>query len=208
MLVALPTVSYSNTGYFIAFYTLIYCIIYTVIYNIGFAHARAQAQSQPELYTQKEQDASVPASSSVSEPVLQAEENEYGLKEELDDEQAHVDENNDDYTPVPYNHALWPSPRPMNFVQAIIQAEPELKVYGRRLTHANAVDILAQRAYMSRREFLKTNPLSYSERYMRGMNALYLLKDSIDMLEQTLRNETYNQELRRIENGRYMYPRY
>jgi hypothetical protein len=203
MIVLAPTVPYFNTFYFIAFYTVIYFIIYAIIYNIGFAHAKAQAQLQ------QGQDASVPDPSSVSDPVLQAQENEFCLQEELDDEQAHADENNnDDYTPVPYNHALWPSPRPVNFVQAIVQAEPEFKVYGRRLTHANAVDILAQRAYMSRREFLRTNPLSYSDRYMRGMNALYLLKDSIDMLENTLRNESYKQELRRIENGRRMYPRY
>ena len=205
MLVVAPTVSYSNTGYFIAFYTLMYCIIYTLIYNMGIADTKAQAKAQ----AQQEQDASVSAPSSVSEPVLQAQENEYGLQEELDDEQAQADENiNQDYTPTPYNHALWPSPRPINFVQAIIQAEPKLKVYGRRLTHANAVDILAQRAYMSRREFLKTNPLSYSERYMRGMNALYLLKDSIHMLENTLRNESYRQELRHCENGRYSFPHY
>ena len=203
MLVVAPAVSYFNTGYFIAFYTVIYFIIYAIIYNIGFAHAKAQAQLQ------QEQDASVSAPSSVSEPVLQAEENEYGLQEELDDEQAQADENiNQDYTPTPYNHALWPSPRPMNFVRAIIKTEPEFKLYGPRLTHASAVDILAQRAYMSRREFLRTNPLSYSERYMRGMNALYLLKDSIDMLENTLRNESYRQELRRCENGRYSFPHY
>jgi hypothetical protein len=203
MIVLAPTVSYFNTGYFIAFYTIIYCIIYTIIYNIGFAHAKAHVQPQPQ------QDASVPDPSSVSDPVLQAQENEFCLQEELDGEQAHADENtHKDYTPTPYNHALWPSPRPVNFVHAIIQAEPELKVYGRRLTHANAVDILAQRAYMSRREFLRTNPLSYSDRYMRGMNALYLLKDSIDMLEETLRNESYRQELRRIENSRTLCPRY
>jgi hypothetical protein len=204
MLVVAPTVSYFNTGYFIAFYTLIYCIIYTLIYNMGIADAKAQTQAK----AQKEQDASVPDPSSVSDPVLQAQENEFCLQEELDDEQTHADENNNHYTPAPYNHTLWPSPRPMNFVRAIIKTEPEFKLYGPRLTHEKAVDILAQRAYMSRREFLRTNPLSYSERYMRGMNALYLLKDSIDMLEQTLRNETYNQELRRIENGRYMYSRY
>lgn len=205
MIVLAPTVSYFNTGYFIAFYTIIYCIIYTIIYNIGFAHAKAHVQPPPP----PQQDASVPDPSSVSDPVLQAEENEHGLQEELDGEQAHADENtHKDYTPTPYNHALWPSPRPVNFVHAIIQAEPELKLYGRRLTHANAVDILAQRAYMSRREFLRTNPLSYSDRYMKGMNALYLLKDSIDMLENTLRNESYKQELRRIENGPRIYPHY
>jgi hypothetical protein len=205
MIVLAPTVPYFNTFYFIAFYTVIYCIIYTIIYNIGFAHAKARVQQEQK----QEQDASVPPPSSVSDPVLQAQENEYGLQEELDDEQAHADENNHKhYTPSHYNHTHWPSPRPVNFVQAIIQAEPEFKIYGPRLTHASAVDILAQRAYMSRREFLMTNPLSYSDRYMRGMNALYLLKDSIDMLENILRNESYKQELRRIENGYRMYPRY
>jgi len=200
MLVVAPTVSYFNTGYFIAFYTLMYYIIYTLIYNVGFADAKAHAQ--------QEQDASVPDSSSVSDSVLQAQENQYGLQEELDDEQAQADDNiNHDYTPTPYNHALWPSPRPINFVRAIIKTEPDFKLYG-RLTHANAVDLLAQRAYMSRKEFLRTNPLSYSERYMRGMNALYLLKDSIHMLEDTLRNQSYIQHLRHFENDRSVYPRY
>jgi hypothetical protein len=203
MLVVVPTVSYFNTGYFIAFYTLMYYIIYTLIYNVGFADAKAQAQAP------QEQDASVPDPSFVSDPVLQAQKNQYGLQEELDDEQAQTDENLDNhYTPTPYNHPLWPSPRPMNFVRAIIKTEPDFKVYGSRLTHEKAVDILAQRAYMSRKEFLRINPLSYSERYMRGINALYLLKDSIHMLEDTLRNETYIQHLRRFENERSVYPRY
>ena len=205
MLVTVPTVSYFNTGYFIAFYTLMYCIIYTLIYNLGFTHAKAKAQAQAQAQAQQEQ--AVPASSSVSDPVLQAQEN--SLQEELDDEQAQADENiYDNYTATPYNHALWPSPRPMNFVRAIIKTEPEFKLYAPRLTHEKAVDILAQRAYMSRKEFLRTNPLSYSERYMRGMNALYLLKDSIHILENTLRNETYRQEFRRCENGHAVCPRY
>jgi hypothetical protein len=37
---------------------------------------------------------------------------------------------------------------------------------------------------------------------MKGMNALYLLKDSIDQLEQLLREETYKQDLRRIKQER------
>ena len=199
----IPMTSDFNLIYFVAFYTLIYCVIYTCIYNLGFSQAKAQAQA--------EQTRLLPVAD--EQPVLQAEhaqdvqrnQESNGLHEELDQPDEVTEE---DYTPAPYKHDLWPSPRPMNFVRAIIEVEPEFKVYGRRLTHAKAVDILAQRAYMTRKEFLRTNPLSYSERYMRGLNALYLLKGSIDTLEETLRNESYKQELRRIENGRCVCPHY
>ena len=148
----------------------------------------------------------------VAEPLLQAQplvQAEPLLQENLDDNCDEPDENiEEDYTPIPYKHDLWPSPRPVNFVHAIIEADPQFKLSTRRLTHAKAVDILAQRAYMSRREFLKTNPLLYSEKYMKGMNALFLLKDSINRLEDTLRNESYKQDLRRIENGRCVCPHY
>ena len=77
-----------------------------------------------------------------------------------------------------------------------------------RLAHVKAVDILAERAFMSRKEFLRTNPISYSQRFMKGINSLYLLKDSIDRLEYLLREETYKQELRRIENGKNRCPIY
>jgi len=92
-------------------------------------------------------------------------------------------------THVPYKHEFWPSPRPVNFVKAILDDDPTLKVEG-RLAHVKAVDILANRASMSRREFLGTNPITYSERYMKGINAMYLLKDSIDRLETLLLQES------------------
>jgi len=104
--------------------------------------------------------------------------------------------------PVPYNHELWPSPRPVNFVRVILEEEPNFRTSGKRLAHVTAVDILAHRADMSRKEFLNTNPITYSERYMKGMNALRLLKDSIDTLEDMLRRETRRHDLRRIENGK------
>jgi hypothetical protein len=198
-----PMTSDRDVIYIAAFYTVIYCIVYTLIYNLGFANALAH---QEKLISEDE-DA---ARSSVVQPVL---ENENTLKEELDyqeneDELSSPENLQDDYTPIPYNHALWPSPRPVNFVHAIIKADPDFKIYSHRLTHSKAVDILAQRAYMTRREFLNTNPLSYSQRYMNGLNALYLLKDSIDTLEDMLRNEPYKQALRRLENGRCVCPRY
>jgi hypothetical protein len=198
-----PMTSDRDVIYIAAFYTVIYCIVYTLIYNLGFANALAQ---QEKLVSEDE----VVASSSVVQPVLQTENT---LQEELDyqedeDELRSPENLQDDYTPIPYNHALWPSPRPVNFVHAIIKADPDFKLYSHRLTHSKAVDILAQRAYMTRREFLNTNPLSYSQRFMKGLNALYLLKDSIDTLEDILRNESYKQALRRLENGRCACPRY
>lgn len=113
-----------------------------------------------------------------------------------------------DDTPVPYDHELWPSPRPINFVRVILEEDPSFKPNYRRLAHLKAVDILAHRADMSRREFLNTNPILYSERYMKGMNALRLLKDSIDTLENMLRKETRREDLRRIENGKNVCPVY
>ena len=113
-----------------------------------------------------------------------------------------------DDTPVPYDHELWPSPRPINFVRVILEEDPSFKPNYRRLAHLNAVDILAHRADMSRREFLNTNPILYSERYMKGMNALRLLKDSIDTLENMLRKETRREDMRRIENGKNACPVY
>lgn len=106
-----------------------------------------------------------------------------------------------EYSAVPYNHELWPSPRPVNFVKAIIHRDPSCKPDG-RLGHVKAVDILANRAYMSRKDFLNTNPIIYSEKYMKGINALYLLKDSIDKLEYLLTKETYKNELHRVEHWR------
>jgi len=198
-----PMTSDVNVIYIAAFYTVIYCIVYTLIYNLGFANALAQQEKRIS-------DHHVSAGSSVVQPVLQTENT---LQEELDyqedeDELSSPENIYDDYTPIPYNHPLWPSPRPVNFVHQIIKAEPDFKLYSHRLTHSKAVDILAQRACMTRREFLNTNPLSYSQRYMKGLNALYLLKDSIDTLEDTLRNESYKQALRRLENGRCVCPRY
>ena len=197
MFLTMPITSDFNVFYFVTFYTLMYCVMYRFIYNSGIAQAQ---ENQQKLYGSVD---TLAVPSSVSEPQVEPQVEPHAeLQENLDDE------SDEDYTPTPYNHALWPSPRPVNFVRAIIDAEPEFKVHGRRLTHAKAVDILAQRAYMTRREFLNVNPLTYSERYMRGLNALYLLKGSLDTLENTLRNETYKQELRRLENGRNLCPRY
>jgi hypothetical protein len=95
----------------------------------------------------------------------------------------------------------------VNFVKAILDDEPDFKVNG-RLAHVKAVDILAERAFMTRKQFLRTNPITYSQKFMKGMNALYLLKDSIDRLEYLLRQETYKQELRRVENGKNSCPVY
>jgi hypothetical protein len=196
MLVTTPIVSYFTPFYIASVYMFLYYTIYRFLCNLGIGKPAPQLQPIPS----EEQTTSF-----VSEPVLQAVDH----VTEKDELQSLPEENADEeFMPAPYNHPLWPSPRPVNFVQAIIQAEPEIKLYNYRLTHSRAVDILAQRGYMSRREFLRTNPLSYSERYMKGLNALYLLKGSIDKLENMLHEECYRQELRRIENGRCACPSY
>jgi len=196
MLVTAPMVSNYTPFFFAGVYMFLYYIIYRFLCNLGIGKPAPQL---PPIPVQEEN------ASFVSEPLLQAADH----VTEKDDAQSLSEENiYEDYTPTPYNHPLWPSPRPVNFVQAIIQAEPEIRLYNHRLTHSKAVDILARRGYMSRREFLRTNPLSYSEKYMKGLNALYLLKGSIDKLENMLHEECYRQELRRIENGRCACPSY
>jgi hypothetical protein len=106
-----------------------------------------------------------------------------------------------DLIDVPYKHDLWPSPRPSNFVRALIQYDPDFNPNRRRLTHATAVDILANRAFMTRKEFLKTNPIIYMEKYMKDISPNYLLKNDLERLEALLLKEAYKQQLYVIENG-------
>jgi hypothetical protein len=102
---------------------------------------------------------------------------------------------------VPYRHELWPSPRPSNFVRALIQHDPDFNPNRRRLNHATAVDILANRAFMTRKEFLQINPIIYMEKYMKDISVYDLLKDDLERLEQLLQKEAYTQQLYVIENG-------
>ena len=193
---------------FIAYYGIIYFGIYRLIRSANKAHSFGINDVPREVSSQE-------SSSTVSEPVVQAPESKRASAGSPEQESIMDLSNNGipldivqyDDTPVPYKHEFWPSPRPVNFVKAILEDEPYFKLNG-RLVHAKAVDILAERASMSRREFLKTNPLTYSQRFMKGMNALYLLKGSIDKLDHTLRMETYRQQLRRVENGKHSCPVY
>jgi len=197
---------------YIAYYGIIYLGVLSIVYT-----------SDSTYYLRLKNNTANPPSqeplSTVSEPILQADsfqgDTEGDTNTTSTEKSSMALTNNDESigilqfndTPVPYRHELWPSPRPVNFVKAILDEEPNFKVSG-RLAHVKAVDILAERAFMTRREFLRTNPITYSQRFMKGMNALYLLKDSIDKLEYLLRQETYKQELRRVENGKNHCPIY
>ena len=176
-------------GIFI-YYSCIYIVVSQIIYKIKNSHADS-VNNISLTY--------------ISEPALQA---EPILQTELINMSNPTEVVKSEYTEIPYKHELWPSPRPVNFVRAIIEEEPDCNlIYHNRLTHQAAVDILAHRANMTRTEFLKTNPLTYSERYMKGMNALYLLKGSIDRLEDLLRSETRRQHFHLVD-GRTVYPRF
>jgi hypothetical protein len=188
---------------FFVYYGCVYLGVYSVV----------AANYPPRFPRIEDQTTNSPAQeslSTVSDPVLQAENSDADGSIDTSDKESSlalsthddpVDLVQSDTSPVPYKHEFWPSPRPVNFVKVIQNDEPNFKVRG-RLAHTKAVDILAERAFMSRREFLRTNPITYSQRFMKGMNALYLLKDSIDQLEQLLREETYRQDLRRIKEER------
>lgn len=193
---------------FIAYYGFVYFTLFSLIYSANLANLATVNNLLAATSTQK-------SLSIVSDPVLQADtvetvtssENTFPQKESIVDSSNYDDSISPvkfDDTPVPYRHELWPSPRPVNFVKAILNEEPECNVGFQRLAHVNAVDILAKRASMTRREFLNTNPLIYSEKYMKGIAALYLLKGSIDRLEQMLRGDTTKQQFRLV-NGRTVY---
>ena len=197
---------------YIAYYGVLYFGVLAIVYS----------SDSPYSSRIKNEAANTPSQeplSTLSDPILQADSVEaktdtYAIT--ASSEKPVVDSSHHDSsiglvkfddTPVPYRHELWPSPRPVNFVKAILDDEPNFKVNG-RLAHVKAVDILAERAFMTRREFLRTNPITYSQRFMKGMNALYLLKGSIDRLEYLLREESYKQQLRLHENGKNRCPLY
>lgn len=195
-----------NTFITVSYYGLIYFGILGIVYS-------ADSANSNRIKTELTNSSPKEPLSTVSDPILQTDQTSVARPSQ---QESPVDLSNHgdslsiiqyDDTPVPYKHEFWPSPRPVNFVKAILDDEPNLKVNG-RLAHVKAVDILAERASMSRKEFLRTNPITYSERYMKGMNALYLLKDSIDRLEHLLLQETYKQNLRRYENGKSICPVY
>jgi hypothetical protein len=184
-----------------------YGLAYLSVYSIVAAHYTLHP---PGIEDQIADSSPQESLSTVSDPILQAENSDTDGSIDPSDKESSlalsthddpIDIGQSDNTPVPYKHQFWPSPRPVNFVRAILDEEPNFKVQG-RLAHSKAVDILAERAFMSRRQFLRTNPITYSQRFMKGMNALYLLKDSIDRLENLLREETYRQDLRRIKQER------
>jgi hypothetical protein len=63
-----------------------------------------------------------------------------------------------------YNHPLWPSPRPVNFVRHLIKNN-RVKPQG-RLTHAKAIEILASYSNNTPEDFLKINHITYMKKYM------------------------------------------
>ena len=95
-----------------------------------------------------------------------------------------------------YRHELWPSPRPVNFVKALVKGD-HVQIEG-RITHGKAIEILSNRANMTPEQFLNTNPITYTKIFMpHQYNAAVLLGQSIQRLEDTIRRHQYLSELRR-----------
>jgi len=95
-----------------------------------------------------------------------------------------------------YRHELWPSPRPVNFVKALVKGD-HVQIEG-RITHGKAIEILSNRAQMTPEQFLSTNPITYTKVFMpHQYNAAMLLGQSIQRLEETIRRHQYLSELRR-----------
>jgi len=95
-----------------------------------------------------------------------------------------------------YRNELWPSPRPVNFVKALVKGD-HVQIEG-RITHGKAIEILSNRAQMTPEQFLSTNPITYTKIFMpHQYNAAVLLGQSIQRLEDTIRRHQYLSELRK-----------
>jgi hypothetical protein len=95
-----------------------------------------------------------------------------------------------------YRNELWPSPRPVNFVKALVKGD-HVQIEG-RITHGKAIEILSNRAHMTPEQFLSTNPITYTKVFMpHHYNAAVLLGQSIQRLEDTIRRHQYLSDLRR-----------
>jgi hypothetical protein len=95
-----------------------------------------------------------------------------------------------------YRNVLWPSPRPVNFVKALVKSD-HVQIEG-RLTHGKAIEILSSRAHMQPEEFLSVDPITYSRKFMpHQYNAAVLLGQSIQRLEDYIRRQQYLATLRK-----------
>jgi hypothetical protein len=95
-----------------------------------------------------------------------------------------------------YRHEFWPSPRPVNFVKALVKSD-HVQIEG-RLSHGRAIELLASRAEMKPDEFLRVDPITYTKFFMPSQyNAAVLLGQSIQRLEDTIRRHQYLDSLRR-----------
>jgi hypothetical protein len=98
--------------------------------------------------------------------------------------------------PFDYRHEFWPSPRPVNFVKALVKSD-HVQIEG-RLSHGKAIELLASRAEMKPDEFLRVDPITYTKFFMPAQyNAAMLLGQSIQRLEDTIRRHQYLNTLRR-----------
>ena len=95
-----------------------------------------------------------------------------------------------------YCNELWPSPRPVNFVKALIKSD-HVKIEG-RLSHGKAIEILASRARVNPEVFMNMNPITYTNRFMpHQYRAAQLLGDSINRLKDFIAREQYLANLRK-----------
>jgi hypothetical protein len=87
-----------------------------------------------------------------------------------------------------YRHELWPSPRPVNFVKALVKGD-HIQIEG-RISHGKAIEILANRAEMKPEQFLQVDPVTYTKMFMpHQYNAAMLLGQSIQRLEDFIRRQ-------------------
>jgi len=187
------------------------CITAFIIATLGFGYIfdRSYNKSEPEIsqdypsYSQlpAPQDADVPADT-VPEVALEPSEQRSMDAVEQPEPAPHTVAKHE-ANPAPgyqryaydYRNDLWPSPRPVNFVKALVKSD-HVHIEG-RLSHGKAIELLASRAGMTPEMFLKTDPITYTKVFMPShYNAAMLLGQSIQRLEDTIRRHKYLAELR------------
>lgn len=131
---------------------------------------------------------------SVQQPILESEQSK-SAPLSLPNNEAIVTSGSKRYS-TDYCNKLWPSPRPVNFVKALIKSH-YVKIEG-RLSHGKAIEILASRAKVKPEQFMNMNPIMYTNRFMpHHYRAAELLGQSINRLEDYIRREQYLATLRK-----------
>ena len=157
-------------------------------------HSQEDLPGGLDAIPQLDEDAAV--SQPVDEPLATEELEQPDVPLDSTDLSEAISTSGDKRYSTDYRNVLWPSPRPVNFVKALVKSD-HVQIEG-RLTHGKAIEILSSRAHMQPEEFLSVDPITYSRRFMpHQYNAAVLLGQSIQRLEDYIRRQQYLSTLRK-----------